>query len=50
VRQFGWRSFVPLGFPPLALYWAVREKMKARALIWAISAITYAVAIVASLR
>jgi len=46
---FGWKSLLALVVAPLALIWAIRERMRARAVLWGVSAVVYAVGIVASL-
>lgn len=39
-----WRSPVALLLPPLAPYWAIRERMRVRAILWIASLVVYAVA------
>lgn len=43
-----WRSPVALVLPPLAPYWAVRERMRVRAILWIASLVVYALARIVS--
>jgi hypothetical protein len=43
-RRRRWRSLVALVVAPLALYWAIRERMTARSVAWALGAVGYVVA------
>ena len=40
-----WRAPVAFAVPPLALYWAVREQMRVRSVLWVVSGVAYAVAL-----
>jgi hypothetical protein len=40
-----WRALVAFAVLPLAPYWALRERMRARACIWVFSVTLYAVAL-----
>lgn len=44
VRPPRWRALVALVVPPLAPYWALREKLRGRAITWIVSAVVYLVA------
>jgi hypothetical protein len=43
-----WRALVALVVAPLAPYWAWREHMRVRAVIWAAGLVLYVVALIAS--
>jgi len=43
-----WRAFVALVFAPLAPYWAWREQMRIRAVIWAAGLVLYVIALIAA--
>jgi len=43
VRPPRWRALAALLFPPLAPFWALREKLRGRAATWLVSALVYAV-------
>lgn len=45
-RRPRWRAAVALAVPPFAPYWAWRERMRARAGLWAASLAVYVVALV----
>jgi hypothetical protein len=42
-RRPRWRSAIALIVAPLALYWAVRERMTARSVAWSLGAASYVV-------
>ena len=44
VRHPRWRALVAFCVPPLAVFWAWRERMRVRAGIWAASLVLYVVA------
>jgi hypothetical protein len=43
-----WRAPVSLVVVPLAPYWGFQQKMRARAVLWAVALIVYVAALVAS--
>jgi hypothetical protein len=43
VRPPRWRALAVIAFPPLAPFWAFREKLRGRAATWLFSAAVYAV-------
>jgi hypothetical protein len=43
VRPPRWRALVVIVLPPLAPFWAFREKLRGRAVTWLVSAVVYAV-------
>ena len=43
VRPPRWRALAVIAFPPLAPFWALREKLRGRAATWLLSALVYAV-------
>lgn len=47
-RSPRWRALVALVVPPLAPYWALREKLPGRAVTWIASAVVYAIARIAA--
>ena len=47
-RSPKWRAAVALVVPPLAPYWAWREKLRGRTITWIASAIVYAIARIAA--
>ncbi len=49
-KGFGWRALIPLGLPPLAPYWAIREQMRGRAILWLASLIAYGIGVLASMK
>jgi hypothetical protein len=44
VRPPRWRAIAVIAFPPLAPYWALREKLRGRAITWLLSAVVYLIA------
>ncbi|MEO7113139.1 MAG: hypothetical protein ABI183_22060 [Polyangiaceae bacterium] len=44
VRPPRWRALAVIAFPPLAPYWAFREKLRGRAITWLLSAVIYVIA------
>jgi len=44
VRHPRWRALVAFFVPPLAVFWAWRERMRVRAGIWATALVLYVVA------
>jgi len=45
-RQPRWRGAIALGVVPLAPYWGYRERMKARAVVWAAALVIYGIALI----
>ena len=43
-----WRALAALIVPPLAPYWAMREKLRGRAATWIASAVVYVIARIAA--
>lgn len=43
-RHPRWRAVVGFFFPPVAAYWAWRERMRIRAAIWAVALVLYVIA------
>jgi hypothetical protein len=43
VRPPRWRALAAFVFPPLAPFWALREKLRGRAATWLVSALVYAI-------
>ncbi|MGH7281475.1 MAG: hypothetical protein ACRELY_08140 [Polyangiaceae bacterium] len=43
-----WRALAAFVVPPLAPYWALREKLRGRAATWIASAVIYAIARIAA--
>ena len=48
VRPPRWRALVAIVIPPLAPFWALREKLRGRAATWIVSALIYAIARIVS--
>jgi hypothetical protein len=44
VRPPRWRALAATAFPPLAPFWAFREKLRGRAITWLLSAVVYVIA------
>ena len=40
-RRPAWYAAAALAAPPLARYWALRERMRARAILWITAAVIY---------
>ena len=47
-RHPRWRAVAAFVVPPLAPYWAMREKLRGRAITWIASAIVYVIARIAA--
>ena len=47
-RSPRWRALVAFVVPPLAPYWAMREKLRGRAATWIASAVLYVIARIAA--
>lgn len=48
MRHPRWRALAAFVVPPLAPYWAMREKLRGRAITWIASAVVYVIARIAA--